>query len=477
MKRRDALKSLGAAAGSTALFREVYSKKYDDDETAKALIEQDQAGPSLGIPPSYEWKKPAKPLTAAVLGAGNRGHVYAGYALKYPEELNIVGVAEPIPWRRERFAAEHHIPAERQWTTWERAFDGSRFCDAMIITTWDRLHYGAAMAALEKGYHLILEKAIAQSWDQCRDILRLAERKDRIVAICHVLRYTPYFRMMKHAVDTGRIGRIISVQHTEPFGNIHMSHAFVRGNWRNSKESTPILLSKSCHDLDILRWIIGEPCRRVTSFGRLSFFQKENAPKGSTARCTDGCAVEKDCIYSALRIYLREKIWDTNHLYIPDTRPATILKALQEGRYGTCVFRSDNDVVDHQVVGMEFGDGITAGFNMEGMTSYGGRKTRIFGTEGDIVGDSETLTVTEFNTGKQHIWDIRQHASISSGHGGGDHGLARDFIQAVTRSDARLLTSTLADSMESHLIGFTAENSRHNGGAVREIDLKRAGTV
>jgi predicted dehydrogenase len=455
MKRRDALKTLGTAAGMVAAF-----------PVQKARSGTDQETHSLGQPETYAWKKPDRPLTAAVLGAGNRGSVYAGYALKFPAELKITGVAEPIPWRRERFAQAHAIPEDRQWKTWEHAFEDSKFCDVVIITTPDHLHYGPAMAALERGYDLILEKAIAQTWDECKDILTVAEKKDRIVAVCHVLRYTPYFRMLKHIIDSGRIGRVISAQHTEPFGHIHMSHSFVRGNWRNSKESNPILLSKSCHDLDILRWLIGRPCRRVTSFGWLSFFREENAPRGSMARCTDGCAVESTCPYSALRIYLREKIWGTSHLYIPDTEPATILKALKEGRYGRCVFRSENDVVEHQVVNMVFGEDVTVGFNMEGMTSYGGRRTRIFGTEGDIVGDSRELDVTEFRTGRRHLWDVEKHAAISSGHGGGDHGLVRDFVQAVTRRNPSLLTSTLAASMESHLIGFRAEKSRHSGGAV-----------
>lgn len=465
MDRRKALKSLGLAAGAASLpflsCREGVSEKAQETH-------------ELGRPDAYSWKKPARPLTAAVMGAGNRGHVYANYALKYPEEMKIVGVAEPIPWRRKRFAEEHGIPEEHQWVTWEHAFEASRFCDAMIITTPDALHYGPAMAALGMGYDLLLEKAIAQTWQQCKDIMRLAEKKNLIVGIGHVLRYAPYFRMMKHALDTGRIGEIISAQHLEPFGNIHMSHSFVRGNWKNSRESTPIILSKSCHDTDILRWLIGRPCRSVSSFGERSFFRSDRAPKGAAKRCTDNCPLEKDCIYSAIRIYLREKIWGTSHLYIPDTEPATILKALKEGPYGRCVWHSDNDVVEHQVVNMIFGDEITVGFNMEGMTAYGGRRTCVFGTRGDLRGDMNTLEVHEFETGKTHVWDASKHAGELSGHGGGDQGLARDFIQAVTRRDPSLLTSTVKDSMESHLIGFLAEESRNQGGAVKKVSLAEA---
>lgn len=454
MKRRNALKTIGTAVGAAAIFPTIKSSAQEPH--------------TLGQPRSYEWIKPSRPLRAVVLGAGNRGHVYAGYALKFPEELQIVGVAEPIPWRRKRFAQEHNIAEKFQWTTWEHAFEVPKFCDVMIITTPDALHYGPAMAALDKDYDLILEKAIAQTWPECKRILDAAEAKHKIVAICHVLRYTPYFRMMKHVIDSGRIGDIVSVQHLEPFGNIHMSHAFVRGNWKNSKESNPILLSKSCHDLDILNWLVAVPCRKITSFGSVSFFKKEKAPQQAAKRCTDNCPLEPSCIYSAVRIYLREKIWNTNHLYIPDTKTETILKALKEGPYGKCVWYSDNDVCEHQVVNMIFGDDITVGFNMEGMTSYGGRRTRIFGTKGDINGDSQKLEVAEFDTGKKHLWDVSS-AKLTSGHGGGDFGLVRDFIQAVSRRDPDLLTSTLAASMDSHLMGFRAEESRHAGGAVKII--------
>jgi predicted dehydrogenase len=275
--------------------------------------------------------------------------------------------------------------------------------------------------------------------------------------------------MMKHVLDSGRIGDILSIQHLEPFGNIHMTHSFVRGNWKNSKESNPIILAKSCHDLDMMRWLIDKPCRKITSFGSLSFFTSARAPEGAAKRCTDGCPRETTCIYSAIRIYLREKLWGTSHFYIPDNEPDTVLKALKEGPYGKCVWYSDNDVCDHQVANMVFGDDITVGFNMEGMTAYGGRHTRIFGTLGNVRGDSRTLQVNEFETGRELTWDISS-AKITSGHGGGDHGLVRDFVQAVTRTDPSLLTSTLSASMESHLMAFKAEESRHEGGAVKMIE-------
>jgi len=419
-------------------------------------------------------KAPGEPVTCVVIGAGGRGSVYASYAEKFPKELKIVGVAEPIAHRRENMAKTHNIPEKYQWTTWEHALEIPKFADALIITTPDHLHYAPAMKGMELGYDLLLEKAIAQTWDECRDILRQSKKCGSIVAVCHVLRYTPYFRQMKAIIDSGELGEVVSVQHLEPVNNIHMSHSFVRGNWRNSKESNAMILTKSCHDTDIIRWLVGKPCKRVSSFGSLKFFREENAPAGSTARCTEGCKAEATCNYSAMRIYLEHKAW-TGHLAIPDTKEETILNALKTGPYGRCVFRCDNDVVDHQVMIMNFEDDITASFNMEAHTSYGGRRTRIFGTKGDIVGDEQTLTFTKFMDGgkiyPQENWDVSMGADIASGHGGGDFGLVRDFVQAISRQDESLLTSTIEASMESHLMGFMAEESRLNGGKSMEVKL------
>jgi len=407
---------------------------------------------------------PDKPITAIVAGAGNRGNVYSSYSQKFPSELRIVGFAEPIPFRSERFARKYNIPEEHRFTTWEDIFKIPKFADAVIITTPDALHYGPAMAALKTGYDLLLEKPIAQSWNQCSDIMNLANKNARIVAICHVLRYAPFFRKIKEVVDSGVLGRLMSIQLMEPVEHIHMSHSFVRGNWRSARESNPMLLAKSCHDLDLLLWLTGRHCRRIGSFGKLNWFKKENAPPGSTDRCTGGCAVEAECPYSALKIYYRKRIW-LGHMDLPaegDQAPA-ILEHLKSGPYGRCVYRCDNDVVDHQVVMMDFEDDITASFNMEAHTSYAGRRIRIMGSQGDIVGDENDLFVSNFKSEETARWNVKEHADTASGHGGGDFGLVRDFIQAASQHNPALLSTTIASAMESHLMAFRAEEARTTG--------------
>ena len=405
-----------------------------------------------------------KAVTCIVIGAGARGNTYASYAEHSTGEMNIVGVAEPNQIRRDRFAARYKIPQNLQFRTWEDVFKQPKMADAILITTPDQLHYGPAMAALAAGYDILLEKPIAPTWQECKDILDQAKRYKRIVAVCHVLRYTPYFRKVKEIVDSGALGRIISVQHIEPIEHIHMSHSYVRGIWHKEAETNPIIMAKSCHDMDILRWILNKRCVQLSSFGSLTWFKPENAPKGSTARCMDGCAVESTCAYSALRIYHRERTW-LYHFDLPWDKDQgdAILDVLRTTNYGKCVYQAGNDVPDHQVVSMEFEDGITASFNMEAHTSYNGRRTRIMGSEGDLVGDEETLTYTNFSTKSSKTLKTSEYAQVNSGHGGGDYGIAKDFLQAVAHQDPTILTSTIDMSMESHLMCFKAEESRHQG--------------
>jgi predicted dehydrogenase len=452
MNRRDALKTLGTLAAGAAL-----------PAGARAV-------PAPSLPPGRQGK-PSRPLTAIVLGAGNRGNVYAGYAAAHPDELRIVGVAEPVAHKNERFARKYGIPEEHRFVTWEHALDLPQFADLAFITMPDRLHYLPAMKALEAGYDLLLEKAIAQSWIQCRNILRQSRKHGRLVAVCHVLRYTPYFRKLKALVDDGTIGDLVSIQHMEPVEHIHMSHSFVRGPWRNSIESTPMLLSKSCHDLDILRWIIGRPCRRVSSFGSQSMFVPARAPQGAPARCTDGCPAEAACPFSALKVYLGSDTW-LGHLNLKSGAKEEILQALKIGPYGRCVYACDNDVVDHQVVNLEFEGGATAAFSMEALTTYAGRRTRIMGTRGDLVGDEQTIRVGRFAGRAVETLAVKDFAVIDSGHGGGDYGLVHDLIRAVDKRDPGLLTSTIEASVESHLMGFAAEDSRLAGGKAVETRIE-----
>jgi len=454
--RRKAIKSLTMGLGGATLLSTPLSG-FANTETNSKTIPSREFGNS-GI---------KNPVTAITLGAGGRGNVYGNYGLQFAKELNIIGVAEPIAIRNKRYAEKHTIVDKNRFDTWEHVFDRPKFADAVIISTPDDLHYGPCMKALEMGYDVLLEKPIAPTEKECLDILNLANKTGRIVAVCHVLRYAPYFIKLREMIQSGSIGKLISIQHLEPIEHIHMSHSYVRGNWHNSKETTPIILAKSCHDLDILRWIIDKPCKNIAAFGSLKWFKKENAPDGSTNRCTDGCAVEKTCPYSALKIYNKPDGWSSVFDFPDDIskHEEYLLEQLKTTNYGRCVYRMENDQPDHYVTSMEFEDEITANFSMEAFTSYHGRRTRIMGSHGDITGDMTAFTHTDFLTGKITKWDIsieedKNSGYQGSGHGGGDWGLVTDFINAVKKQDTSLLTSTIDASVESHIMGFMAEKSR-----------------
>jgi predicted dehydrogenase len=449
--RRDALKALGLTAASFPL------SSWATNERGERIL----------LPDNPLHRKPAKAITAITLGAGSRGNVYGNYAVQYPEQLDIIGVAEPIAIRNERYATKHNIPDGNRFKTWEDVFKKPKFADAVIISTPDDLHYGPCIEALKMGYDVLLEKPISPSEKECREILNLTKKTGRIVAVCHVLRYAPYFIKLRELIQSEAIGKTISMQHLEPIGYEHMAHSYVRGNWHNSKKTTPIILAKSCHDLDIIKWMLGKPSQSIHALGDLKWFRKENAPAGSTERCTDGCAVEKTCPYSAIDQYLTRK----KRLYVfdlpenKDEREAFVLDKLKTTNYGRCVYRMDNDQPDHYTTNILFDDNITVSFSMEAFTSYEGRRTRVMGSHGDIVGDMYSFTMTDFRTGKKTEWK-----NTTDMHGGGDWRLVADWIQAVSQQNPALLKSTIDASIESHLMGFAAEKSRKEGKAI-QIDM------
>ncbi len=402
-------------------------------------------------------KKIAKPVTVVLIGAGHRGTIYADYARLFPGEMQVVAVAEINAERRKRTARTHKLDDTVCFKNWEEVFTREKFADAVIIATPDFLHTQPCLAALEKGYDVLLEKPIATTEEECRLILQKAKQTNRIVGVCHVLRYTPYFRELKEIIDAGLIGDIISIHHMEPIEHIHMSHSYVRGKWKNSLKTAPIILAKSSHDTDIIRWLVNNPVHDVHCFGNLRWFTNANAPEGCTDRCTGGCKVEQTCPYSALQIYYR----DRKRLYVfdlPDqkhTWDQYILEQLETTDYGRCVYKMDNDQPDHLTVNMLFENGVTAGFSMEAHVSYEGRRTRIMGSKGDITGDMESFVMTSFKSRKQTSWSLKTDA-----HGGGDHRLVRDWVQAIYQQEPGLLSSSIDVSVESHLVAFAAERSR-----------------
>ena len=408
-----------------------------------------------------------KTLTAIVVGYGMRGRTYTNYAIDFPEKVKIVGVAEPVESKREEARQRFSISDDMVFDNWEEVAKLPKSADFIILATQDNMHYEPSLAFIEKGYDILLEKPMAPTAKECKEIALAAEKKGVKVLVCHVLRYTQFFCTLKDMLDNGDIGEIMSIVHMENVGNEHQSHSFVRGNWRNSKESAPMILAKSCHDTDLIQWLIGKECKKVQSFGSLTHFTQENKPKGAPSYCMEGCPYGEECFYNAIKLYCEsDSAWFRN--IAANKRNPTdeeVNEAIRTGPYGRCVYECDNDVVDHQVVNMEFDGGCTVSFTMNAFNK-GGRFIRIFGTKGEIYGDMRkgTLEVYSFKTQTINPIDIHNLGdSITSGHGGGDTGIMGALVKYFTGKDTGNSVSGPYRSYMNHLISFAAEQSRVNG--------------
>ncbi|PZF90119.1 Gfo/Idh/MocA family protein [Micromonospora deserti] len=409
-------------------------------------------------------------VSLAVVGAGNRGSTYAGYALRHPERARIVAVAEPRAAHRAALADAHGVAASGRFDSWQALAARPRLADAVVLATPDREHAEPAARLAELGYHILLEKPIAPTEAECAAVTAAADRTGVLLAVCHVLRYTRYTDAVKRYVDNGAVGRIVGVDHLEPVGWWHFAHSYVRGNWRRADTSSSSLLAKCCHDLDWLRYVVDDTPVRISSAGALHHFHPGNRPAGAADRCLD-CPVESRCPYSAARFY-RDCLADPDRREWPlsvvtrDLTASGVTAALRDSPYGRCVYAGGNDAVDHQSVTVSFAAGATATLTMSAFTPGGHRRTRIMGTHGYLEGDGETVTLTDFVTGATVTTDTRAGgADAGSGHGGGDMGLMAAFVAAVATGDRSLVRSGPHESLDSHRMAFAAERSRLAGGA------------
>jgi predicted dehydrogenase len=407
-----------------------------------------------------------KPVIVVIIGAGNRGMGYATFAQAHPDRLRVVGVAEPKDYNRSFMAETYDLSNENVVTDWRELAARSRFADAVVISTQDAMHLEPAVAFAKLGYAILLEKPMAPDLASVEEIVRVVKENGNLFGVGHVMRYTSYTQAVKRIVDSGVLGDIVSIQHLEPVGFWHQAHSFVRGNWRNEEESAFMLLAKSCHDLDWIHYILGKRCQSISSFGSLRHFRRSEKPveAGDALRCLE-CAYETNCPYSAPRIYL-SRLADGNtgwpvSVVTPEPTVESVTEALRTGPYGRCVYECDNDVVDNQVVNMLFEGGETAVFTMTAFNKGGHRRTRVFGTRGELNGDGVNIEHYDFLSGKTEMISTPQlDSSILGGHGGGDYGLMDRFVAAVAQNDQSLILSGPDDSLQSHRLVFAAEQAR-----------------
>ncbi len=420
-----------------------------------------------------------KVLKVILIGAGSRGQTYTDLMKQTNGKFEVVGVAEPVEDRRNYIKGTWNLSDDVCFDDYKPLLALPKFADIAVIATMDRMHIEPAMLAIEKKYNLLLEKPVAPTPEECLEIEKCAKENNVKVLVCHVLRYTDFYKKLKQMIDDGMVGEVMSIHATECVGNIHQSHSFVRGNWGNSGESSPMILQKSCHDMDILQWLIGKKCKNVQSFGSLTYFTEKNAPSGSPEYCIDGCPQGDTCPYNAVKLYLDDKdnSWfrctSSKKIHPTDDDIKEVLKTTQ---YGKCVFKCNNNVVDHQVVNLEFDGGAVVSFNMCAFNA-GGRVVRIMGTEGEInaAADSSTLDYYNFRT-KEHttieITDKEVDESILGGHGGGDGGIVDALYKYISDGITDESTSEIDISVENHMIAFAAEQSRLSGQVVKPGELK-----
>ena len=420
-----------------------------------------------------------KQYSVILIGAGLRGTLYTDIMLESKDKFKVIGVAEPIEGRRNSIKNKHNISDDMCFNSWEEILSKPKMADLAIIATMDEMHYEPAMKAIELGYDILLEKPVAPTAKECADIALAAEKAGVKVLVCHVLRYTPFFKTIKEIVMNGTIGDIMSIVHVEAVGNVHQSHSFVRGNWHSESETAPMLLAKCCHDLDILQWLLDEPCEKIQSFGKLTYFTPENAPEGAPERCIDGgCPIEDTCPYNCRKLYYESKdnVW---------FRPACargiakneiptdeeVMTALKTTDFGLCVYHANNDVVDHQTVNMQFKSGANATLSMNAFNK-GGRYIRIFGTKGELFAhmESDNISVYTFEDKKHlEIPFISPEESILGGHGGGDAGMISELYDYFGDNYNGYCAADINISVKNHLVGFAAEKSRHED-TVESVD-------
>ena len=408
-------------------------------------------------------------IDTIIVGAGSRGMAYGRFAKENPHELQVVGLAEPDPIRRARFLSEHEIAPDMIFDDWQSLLATNRKMAASIINcTMDRMHFASTMRMLDLGYDVLLEKPMTPVLEENLRLVQKAEETGRLLQICHVLRYTPFWQALRRVVQSGALGRVISVTHRENLTYYHMAHSFVRGNWRGEATSGPMILSKCCHDFDILLWILQKKVAWLQSFGSLIHFRPENAPAGATARCADPCPAADECKYEATKLYARDgEGWPQNAVsYIPTA--AARLEQLKSDWYGRCVYRCDNDVVDHQTVNMELEDGTTVTLVMNGQSDEECRTMRWDGTKATLYGKFSSrgheIRVHHHLSGE--VESVPVIARDASGHGGGDFGIARSFVNSL-RGEPDESVTTARESLESHLLAFAAEESRLNKTVLR----------
>jgi predicted dehydrogenase len=421
--------------------------------------------------------------TFALIGCGNRGaDAYGAWLARNPSRGRVVAVADRDPVRRARAGDAHGVPDARRFADGMAllaASDaaGTPLADAVVLATPDRDHADLAVAALAQGYHLLLEKPIATSPADVDRVAAAAEVATGTVAVAHVLRHAPLMQGVARVLREGRLGQLVHLLHEERIGAWHFAHSYVRGNWHREASSSPMLLAKACHDLDLLAWWVGAPATSVASLGRLAHFRPEHAPVGATERCLD-CPAAATCPYDAVHLYVDRLAavdgWPIS-VVTADPSPEGRRRALREGPYGRCVYGGENDVVDHQAVLLDFANGATATLEVNAFHAVGTRRLTITGSHAELRGDLTAGILETVDHRSGTVAPVALTGRDDDGHGGGDGALMDDLtrrLAAWKAGDRAPSPTSVAEALASHRWAFAAERARRER---RVVALDAAG--
>ena len=394
-------------------------------------------------------------------GVGNRGGKYLQWVHEHPEEASITAIVDPDSRRLSLAASKYALSENQCFQSAEEFFASSAVADAAIIAAPDREHKPIAMECISRGWHILLEKPIATSREDCFSIAAAAKKAGVYVSVCFILRLHPYWQKTREIISNPRFGRILSIHHEVNAGIDRCVHTFVRGNWSRAEDSAPLILSKCCHDMDLLLFLSGSTPRKTVSFGSLGWFRKENAPQGAASRCID-CKIEPDCPFSAVDLYRRRNLWNENFPRMPyESVGDAVERELREGRYGRCAYRCDNDVTDHQSVMMEMEDGAVVSMRMNFLTMEDNRFTAINASGGELRGDESRLFIRYFDSGESITIDMSGQTPRHL-HAGADHEIVHDFVSRIREGNFNSPTE-ISEALPGHYACFEAERFRLDG--------------
>lgn len=415
-------------------------------------------------------------IKIAILGYGGRGKNYAScLRMRFSKQSSVVAIIDSNPDKLAVAAKLEKLGSDKLFSDYDKFLAANVQADWLFICTQDKDHFEHTIKGIESGYNILLEKPISKDINECIEIERFAKQKNVKVAVCHVLRYTYFYNKVKEIVDSGVLGKIIAIEMQENVGYWHQAHSFVRGDWRDSTTSTPMIFAKCCHDLDLAVFLTDSKCKQVNSVGELNYFKKQCAPSVHAKKCVD--CKNTDCPYDARKLYIerfkkipavaKSTAWPMSRL-VSDACPTLpkLQEAIKNGEFGNCVFENDNNVVDYQVSQILFENGINCTLTMTAFSYDPYRTIIIRGTHGQLEGHFEKRKLVLYTYGKGKK-TIKTKLSLY-GHGGGDLGLMRAIVTGECKTD-------ISKSVESHIMAYALEQSRLNNGAPIDVEEFKAG--